>query len=47
MTVEEYRRIALELTEATESEHMNHPDFRIRGKIFATLWPKLGDAWPE
>jgi hypothetical protein len=40
MTTEEYRRIALALPEATESAHMNHPDFRVRGKIFATLWPK-------
>lgn len=40
MTVDQYRRIALELPEATESEHMNHPDFRVGGKIFATLWPK-------
>jgi hypothetical protein len=40
MTPEDYRRIALELPEATEGAHMNHPDFRVRGKIFATLWPK-------
>jgi hypothetical protein len=40
MTVNDYRRIALELPEAIEGEHMNHPDFRVRGKIFATLWPK-------
>jgi len=39
MTLEDYRRIALELPEATESAHMNHPDFRVRGRIFATLWP--------
>jgi len=42
MTPEDYRRIALELPEATEGAHMNHPDFRVRGKIFATLWPKEG-----
>ena len=23
--------------ETTENEHMDHPDFRVRGKIFATL----------
>jgi hypothetical protein len=39
MTPEEFRRIALELPEATEGAHMNHPDFRVRGRIFATLWP--------
>jgi hypothetical protein len=38
MTSEEFRRIALGLPEAIESEHMSHPDFRIRGKIFATLF---------
>jgi hypothetical protein len=25
------------LPEASESAHMDHPDFRVRGKIFATL----------
>lgn len=39
MTANEFRRLALSLPEATESAHMNHPDFRVRGKIFATLWP--------
>jgi hypothetical protein len=37
MTVEGFRRIALTLPEAQESAHMDHPDFRVRGKIFATL----------
>jgi hypothetical protein len=37
MTPEDFRRMALELPEATESSHMAHPDFRVRGKIFATL----------
>lgn len=37
MTEDEFRRIALSLPEATESAHMGHPDFRVRGKIFATL----------
>jgi hypothetical protein len=39
MTAATFRRIALSLPEATESEHMAHPDFRVRNKIFATLWP--------
>ncbi len=35
--------MALSLPEATESSHMRHPDFRVRGKIFATLgYPKKG-----
>ena len=37
MTAEEFRRIALELPEAEERGHMGHPDFRVRGKVFATL----------
>jgi hypothetical protein len=37
MTSEDFRRMALELPEAAESSHQAHPDFRVRGKIFATL----------
>ena len=37
MTAAEFRRIALNLPEVVESEHMSHPDFRVGGKIFATL----------
>ena len=37
MTADQFRALALSLPETTESEHMNHPDFRVRGKIFATL----------
>jgi len=39
MTADEFRALALELPEAVESEHMGHPDFRVRKKIFATLGP--------
>src|SRR5262245_46398727 len=39
VTADEFRNLALSLPEAEESSHMNHPDFRVRGKIFATLWP--------
>jgi hypothetical protein len=37
MTAEQFRRIALSLPEAEERAHMRHPDFRVGGKIFATL----------
>ena len=37
MTVEAFRRLALGLPEASEVGHMGHPDFRVGGKIFATL----------
>jgi hypothetical protein len=39
MTVDDFRRIALSLPEAAESAHMGHPDFRVRKKVFATIWP--------
>ena len=39
MTIDDFRSLALGLPEAIESSHMAHPDFRVRGKIFATLWP--------
>lgn len=39
MTADNFRKLALSLPEAVEASHMNHPDFRVRGKIFATLWP--------
>jgi hypothetical protein len=32
-----FRRLALELPGAVESAHMNHPDFRLNDRIFATL----------
>ena len=37
MTPEMFRKLALKLPEACEGEHMNHADFRVDGKIFATL----------
>lgn len=37
MTAKDFRRIALGLEEVVEGAHMNHPDFRANGKIFATI----------
>jgi hypothetical protein len=37
MTPETFRKLALKLPESCEGEHMNHADFRVDGKIFATL----------
>ena len=37
MTPDGFRRIALALLDATEGAHVGHPDFRIRGRIFATI----------
>ena len=33
----DFRRIVLGLTDAVEGSHMGHPDFRINGRIFASL----------
>jgi hypothetical protein len=37
MTAKDFRRLAFALPETEERVHMNHPDFRVAGKIFATL----------
>ena len=37
MTAADFRRIALSLEGAEESSHMGSPDFRVAGRIFATL----------
>ncbi|MBI1689453.1 MmcQ/YjbR family DNA-binding protein [Methylorubrum rhodesianum] len=35
---EDVRALALMLPEALEGAHQGHPDFRVGGRIFATLW---------
>ena len=37
VSASEARALALSLPEAVESSHFDTPDFRVRGKIFATL----------
>jgi hypothetical protein len=37
MTPNDFRRIALSLEGVEESQHMGQPDFRVDGRIFATL----------
>jgi hypothetical protein len=37
MTAAQFRKLAFSFPEAVESAHMAHPDFRVGGKIFATL----------
>jgi hypothetical protein len=45
MTADGFRRLALRMPESTEVGHMGHPDFRVQGKIFATLgYPDAGSA---
>jgi hypothetical protein len=37
MTPNAFRRIALSMPDAVEASHMGHPDFRVGGKVFASL----------
>jgi hypothetical protein len=37
VNADDFRRIALGLAGASEGAHMNHPDFRVNGRIFASL----------
>lgn len=37
MTGDDFRRLALALEGVEERAHMGHPDFRVHGKIFASL----------
>ena len=44
MAPDDFRNLALGLPEVVEQQHQEHPDFRINGKVFATLgWPD--SAW--
>jgi hypothetical protein len=37
VTREQFRRLALSFPQAEQGAHRGHPDFRVAGKIFATL----------
>lgn len=37
MTADDFREIALSMHGAIERAHMKHPDFRVNGRIFASL----------
>lgn len=43
-TANDFRRLALALPGAEEGSHMGHADFRVGGKIFATLGAP-DEAW--
>ena len=43
-TADDFRRIALAFPGAEEGSHMGHADFRVGGKIFATLGSP-DEAW--
>lgn len=43
MTEAQFRTEALKLPSSEERSHMNHPDFRVQGKVFGTLgYPRPG-----
>jgi hypothetical protein len=45
VTANDFRRLALSFPESEERSHMDHPDFRVGGRIFATLgYPEEGWA---
>jgi hypothetical protein len=37
MTADDFRRLVLDLEGVEERAHMGHPDFRVNGRIFASL----------
>src|SRR5271165_6878068 len=37
MTADQFRRLLLSFAGSEERAHHGHPDFRVKGKIFATL----------
>ncbi|HEY5081481.1 MAG TPA: MmcQ/YjbR family DNA-binding protein [Bauldia sp.] len=37
MTAAEFRQIVLSMPDAVRGSHMDHPDFRVGNKVFATL----------
>ena len=41
LTADDFRRFALSMPDTSEGEHHGHPDFRVGGRIFATLQPDL------
>jgi hypothetical protein len=43
MSPDDFREIALSMQGAVEGAHMNHPDFRANGRIFASL--HADDVW--
>jgi hypothetical protein len=38
LSADDARRLALALPGATEQDHHGRPSFRVKGRIFATLW---------
>ena len=45
VTPSKFRKLALSFSGSEEGEHQGHPDFRVGGKIFATLGPGPKHEW--
>lgn len=45
MNAAKFRKLALDLPGATEGSHNGHADFRVGGKVFASLAPPPGEEW--
>lgn len=45
MSIAKFRKIVLSMPNAVEASHMGHPDFRVAGKIFASLFQRRGVDW--
>jgi hypothetical protein len=44
VNADDVRRLVAELPGAEERSHHGHPDFRVGGKIFASLFPEKGTS---
>ncbi|HEY0679056.1 MAG TPA: MmcQ/YjbR family DNA-binding protein [Chitinophagaceae bacterium] len=44
VSLDNFRKLALSFPEAEEQPHFNLPSFRVKKKIFATLWEKENKA---
>jgi hypothetical protein len=44
VSIDEFRKMALSFSETKELDHWGRPSFRVRGKIFSTIWPDQGLA---
>lgn len=40
VTIETFKQMALSFPETEEQDHWGRPSFRVKKKIFSTLWPK-------
>lgn len=45
MTADQFRTLVLALPDTTEASHQNHPDFRLKGRVIASLgYPDANSA---